>query len=207
MKDSIRLPNDLQEYVRKRTWKRVAKAMAWELSVIVFLLCFGSSWLSPMGIILQSCMYGLLLLLPILLTGVLSELTDRSWSGRVVDVKIKQYMAYTNEAKPRQYEQNVIVLLLEDGEGRRFKKKVATHALKGSKFIGDDKISASAVNVEHYINDYSVGDQVYRFRGLPYPLVVGPNYKERTTCVICGQETKADRSRCWNCGHTLIQIK
>ena len=204
---SIRLPEDLREYVRKNFWKRIAKTMVWETVVIVFLLCFGASWLSPLGIVFQSCVYGLLALLPILLTRILSEIMDRSWSGRVVDVKIKSYMAYTNEAKPRQYEQNVIILILENSEGKRFKKKVATHALKGPKFINDERIHAAAVNVEHYINDYSVGDEVYRFRGLSYPLVIGPNYKDRTTCVVCGQETKSDQVHCWNCGHSLIKMK
>ena len=201
---SIRLPHDLQEYVRKKTGRRITKCLLFEAAVILFLLVLGNRVFSALGLILQSLVYVILLLLPFLLTGVPFKLLwDRNWSGTVTDVKVKTKTAYTTDY---QYLQNIIILTLADSNGKTFKKTVAAHNVQTSK-PGGVLVSYSDAKVEHYMNDYQIGDEVYHFHGLPYPLVVGPNYKERTTCVVCGQETKSDQAHCWNCGHSLIQIK
>lgn len=201
---SIRLPNDLQEYVRKRAWKRIGICMASELAVIVFLIFLGNRIFSAMGVFLQACAYVLLLALPFLLSGVpFTFIKDRNWSGRVTGVRVKTKTAYTTDY---QYLQNIIVLTMVNANGKTFKKTVASHNVQTSK-PGGVLVSYSEAKVEHYMNDYSIGDEVYHFHGLPYPFVIDPNYKERTTCVVCGQETQAEQSHCWSCGHSLIKIK
>ena len=203
IKSVICLPNDLQEYVRKKTGRRVAKCVAFEAAVILFLLVLGNRVFSALGVILQSLVYVILLMLPFLLTGVpLAFIWDRNWSGTVTDVKVKTKTAYTTDY---QYLQNIIILTMVNADGKTFKKTVAVHNVQTSK--GSVLVSYSEAKVEHYMNDYQIGDEVYHFSGLPYPLVIGPNYKERTTCVVCGQETKSDQSRCWNCDHSLIKLK
>lgn len=200
---SIRLPNDLQEYVRKRAWKRISKCLTFEAGVILFLFFLGNRIFSALGILLQSLVYVILLFLPFLLTGVPFKMMDKDWSGTVTNVKIKTKTAYTADY---QYLQNIIILTLVDANGKSFKKTVASHNVQTSK-PGGAFVSYSDAKVEHYINDYAIGDEVYHFHGLPYPFVIGPNYKERTTCMVCGQETKSDQAHCWSCGHSLIKIK
>jgi len=200
---SIRLPEDLRKYVRKKKERRLWSCIAAECLMILFLLFLGDRVFSAMGIFLQVCAYVLLLSLPFLLTGVPWKLIRRNWSGTVTEVQVKTQTSYTAD---KQILQNIVTLTLVDENGKSFQREVATHDVQTSRH-GGIRLSTANVKVEHYMNEYSVGDEVYYFHGLPYPFVIGPNYKERTTCVVCGQETRSEEARCWSCGHSLIKIK
>jgi hypothetical protein len=197
-----RLPQDILETVRKRSKKRILRCVVMEIAILLFLMTLGERIFSAMGGVLQYTVYAFLLVLPCLLTGLPKALTDRDWSGTVTRVRVKTKTTYTTDA---QILQNIVILTLVDPKGKPFRKTVAAHNVQASK--GGIHLGTSNTKVEHYINDYQVGDRVYHFRGLPYPLVVGPNYKDRITCVICGHETQSDRNRCWNCDHSLLKLK
>lgn len=200
---SIRLPEDLRKYVRKKDGQRLLICLSAECLMILFLLFLGERIFSAMGVFLQVCAYVLLLALPFLLSGVPWKLIRRNWSGTVTDVRIETKTRYTSD---KQTLQNTVILTLVDENGKSFQREVATHDVQSSRH-GGIRLSTADVKVEHYMNEYSVGDEVYYFHGLPYPFVIGPNYRERITCVVCGQETRSEEARCWSCGHSLIKIK
>ena len=199
---SIQLPNDLQAYAQRKLWRQIGICAITEVFIFVFLLLLGDRIFSALGVFLQTCIYVLLFTFPILLTGLPWKLADRNWCGTVINVSIKTKTTYATEA---QYLQNLVILTLKSPKGEILIKEVAAHNVQASR-NGID-LKNVGIKAEHYLGEYAVGDEVYHFRGFPYPLVIGPNYKDQTTCIVCGNETASNKSHCWSCGHSLIKPK
>ena len=192
--NNIRLPNDIQAYVSKKRAKRIGACAVFEGLVLLILLFMGERLFSAMGVLLQSIIYVILLLLPPILTGVPFKLIDRPFCGTVKQVNIKTKTEYQLNhhvrTQTRIHAVNVVSLMIEAPDGTVFEKEATVHSAQ--------------LKPEHYLNEFQIGDFVYHFSGTPYLLTVGHD-RERASCVICGQESPVDRTHCWNCGHTLIK--
>ena len=186
------LPDELRGYVRKRVTARVSLCV---LLLFVFgslLWLFGDVVLNTTVTELKITFYILVMLVPFCVTGVPLKLIDRKYVGEVVRVDIDTVVTHdksTAKAKPKTV--NVLVLTIKRSDGKLMWEELPT--------LGR--------NPEHVESDYSVGDRVYKFYGLPKIFVVPRNDDGKVGCVVCGCENKVGENGCVCCGHALIDIK
>ena len=197
----ISLPVDIENHVRAKVTKRIASCFAL-LLLFSLILYFGGERLFGYSRESKIICYTIVILLPFFITGVPIKLIDRSWSGKVVSVKIKTAVAYHTESGSRgvPYTKNTIILLVDTDHGT---KRITVNEF-GSKLHNGASVPSEG-KIEHHTDDYSVGDSVFHFYGLDHPFVIRQN-SDTVDCVVCGTQNKGENKTCYDCGHTLIKV-
>ena len=200
----IQMPTDIKKYVKKKIVTRVVSLIL----LITLSTCINALlwdvFVTKSSTAIHIVFIIITLLLPFIISGVPIKLIDESWRGVAKDVEIRTGTGvYTNGAgQSFPYVKHIVILTVERNGG-----KIQKIAIKE---YGERSHKGFAVplegNIRQHLDDYSIGDEVYHFYGLPTCLVVSAD-KKRTNCVICGGENVFGEDKCHNCGHSLIKIQ
>ena len=203
---SIILPNDIEKYVHKKIAKRIiicALLLVLVAPVVAF-LCVRMEAANEVQLRLRIAFYMFaVVILPFAVSGVPIKLIDRTWRGKVISIKLDSSIAFHNEGKMRNasYTKNTVFLWVQTYSGKLKKINVKEFGAKlnsGAPVPNEGKI-------EHHTEDYSEGDTVYHFYGLPYYYVVKEK-SDYVDCVVCGTQNDSKRKDCLECGHTLLKL-
>ena len=197
----VLLPRDIKRYILIKAVVYFVKLVLFETAMV--LLNIGL-WhrLVKIPIVHILVLMGTLVL-PFLIISIPKEIFRSSIVGKVKAVHIKEETGtYKAGIRYFPYTKNVIFLDVETEKGRTVRVYAKEYGVRSQEgfavpFEG---------NVQHHLNDYAVGDTVYRFRGLRFPLVVTKNPTNTTDCLVCGSESPCKESFCYYCGHTLLKI-
>ena len=194
------LPPDLKRHIRKNVVLYLIKLILWEIAMVIVNASLWDQLVAMpslhMGVIVIS------VLLPPVLIGVPKEFLHSTVVGTVKAVHFKEETgSYRVGIRFFPYTRQVILFDVVTEEGTTIRMKAReygerSHAGFSVPFEGD---------IQHHLDDFSEGDTVYRFRGLPYPFVVTQRQKETEECIICGSESPCNESVCHHCGHTLLK--
>lgn len=203
----MNLPCDVTEYINKRYRKRLVICLVIEMLIITMLILFGELLFGSLHDIARYSLYGVIVAVPIFLTGVLAKVFDKSFEGEVIDVKVRSVYAASNEAKPRLYGKNIIELAVkkEDGKVDFIDVKEHPYTTDNLHWLTNRYTDLGTKRPEHFLGDYKVGYKVYHFRGIKGYLVVDPDRDDLAYCVVCGGRESSSETICKNCGHTLIK--
>ncbi len=196
------LPKDLKIYCRKQILKRAVPCAILTVVFATILLLGGSIIFNTDNKVLQTSCYTVVMLFPFAITGVPHKLIDRSWTGIVTEICVKEktgtYTAGGGKAFP--YVKNVICLKVRKDNGKEkyiFAREFGVRSHAGFSVPNEG-------DVTQHLDEYSVGDQVYHFYGLKHYYIVKKN-SEMVDCVVCGSQNPKERSNCLSCGHALIK--
>lgn len=200
--NNVDLPNDIVKCVYKKIARCVIMFMILESVAIITGVLSWQALDAKMGAFLHICILVLLIIVPFFASGFPLKLIDKSWTGIVEDICIKEktgtYTVGAGEVFP--YSKNVIYLKVRKDNGKE--KYVA------AKEFGMRHHKGFAVpnegDVTKHLDDYSEGDKVYHFYGLKHYYIVRKN-SEMIECVVCGASNKKEREDCLSCGHSLIK--
>ena len=199
-----RLPNDIVKYINRK----VARCVI--IFVILESIAIGISILSweylatNTNIVFHICILFFLYIIPFFASGLPFKLIDKSWSGVVTKVFIKEETGTYTSGGSRSfpYVKNVIYLQVQKDNGKEVRvvaREFGTRSHAGFPVPNEGDVTM-------HLDEYCVGDRVYHFYGLKHNYIV-KNKSEIIECVICGSHNQKERSDCLNCGYTLIKNK
>ena len=199
-----RLPNDIVKYINRK----VARCVI--IFVILESIAIGISILSweylatNTNIVFHICILFFLYIIPFFASGLPFKLIDKSWSGVVTEVFIKEETGTYTSGGSRSfpYVKNVIYLQVQKDNGKEV--RVAAREFGIRSHAGFPVPNEGGVTM--HLDEYCVGDRVYHFYGLKHNYIV-KNKSEIIECVICGSHNPKERSDCLNCGYSLIKNK
>ena len=129
-------------------------------------------------------------------------LSDRSWCGRVVDVKFEFLLGHTFKGlRSYVHHQTDVILKVKTSTGKIIKRRVKTFRVKHAKGVDYYPVE----RVDYHLEDYRKNDMVYHFYGLKHCIVVHERNNETCNCVVCGLRNPLNEEFCAECGHTLLQ--
>lgn len=194
--DERRVPRDIRRYVLWRVLSRVVPCALMILTAVLALMFFDDVFFGaadkPFRVQSQMLGYTVVVIVPLLITGVPFKLIDRSFEGKVEAVHV-----YTTVEDPRralhmsnaQYQRLNVRLTVRTQDGYRLKRSVAK-----SKMV-DKRI----------LNWYHEGDEVLHLYGTRYTVVLPDDFRAPVRCVICGKKSGYGDVRCPECGYSLIR--
>ncbi len=197
----IKIPDDVRNYIRKKTASRILKLFILEAAILTFVLLFGERVFERFDVVMRLLAYIVLMLIPFFVTGVPFKMIDKAWEGEIIDVEIKSQYTVTKEANGKLRGENVFWLTVRREDGSISVVKGKSYPYKASNID-----ISKAVKPEHFLNEYKVGSKVYHLSGLPNLVIVEPDLQSTIDCAVCGQENDYERKKCWSCGHTLIKF-
>lgn len=201
------LPDDLQRYLQKKITSRIVKCVLFELAVMLLLIFMGERLFSALGTVGQILTYIILMIIPLIVTGVPIKLIDKSWQGEVIDVEVKTTTAFTKDVKAKQYTENSVWLTIKKSDGEIVYEKFASFSSRGKPYNPTQAFwGIKDTKPEHFLGKYNKGAKVFHFYGFEHSLLVDENNKSITTCIVCGQENDKSNKKCWECGHSLIKF-
>ncbi len=194
----IRLPNDLEEYVRKSVYKRIFTCLLSLLLVAIIIFLFGESFLEGADDNIKKTVYFVLLLVPFMISGIPHKLFDSGWNGKIINKEIKTVTDSTFKGiTPRPVARNVISLTIQKDNGRLIFKEIKAERAPYMANDGD---------IKGIVDNYNVGDAVYKFFGLPYIVVSHAKKSDCLICAVCGSENPHNNKKCFNCDFSLIRF-
>ena len=195
------LPWDIQRLIFKKAILYIVKIVLWEIGMILVNVLTWRQLTGMSGI--HILFWIITLALPFLFVKAPKEFLHSSVEGEVKDIHIKEETGtYKAGIRYFPYVKHVIMLDVITEEGKTVRVKAREYGVRSNEgyavpFEGD---------VQRHLHDYAVGDRVYRFRGLSFPLIVTQNQKSNTGCLVCGSESPNEESVCYYCGHTLLKF-
>ena len=197
----VKIPDDVRDYIRKKTALRILKLILLEAVILTFILFIGERVFEYFDVVPRLIIYIMLLVIPFFVTGVPFKMIDKAWEGEIIDVEIKSQYTVTKEAKGNLRGENVVWLTVRREGGNISVVKGKSYPYK----VSNNDISKT-IKPEHFLNEYKVGSKVYHLSGLPTLIIVKPDTQSTIDCAVCGQENDFNRKKCWSCGHTLIKF-
>ena len=198
----LTLPADIENYVHKSIAKRIVKCVLLLILFGAILYFWGERMFSYNTEFKLTC-YIVVMILPLVISGVPIKLIDSTWRGEIIKVHIKEQVAFNTvgSVKGVPYTKHSIYLLVKTDKGRV--KKILANEY-GSKLNNGAEVPSQG-KIEHRTEDYSVGDKVYHFYGLKHCFVVRED-SEYIDCVVCGTRNKRENKECFDCGHELLKM-
>ncbi len=197
---NIILPPDIQRHIRKKLIVYLIKLLLWYVAVAVVNIVIWDRFINP---VIHVIVTAVSILLPFLFVGLPKDFLHSTVVGAVVSVHIHEETgSYRAGARYFPYTKHVIMLDIVTEEGRTLCVKAREYGMRSQQgfavpFEGD---------IQLHMNDYTAGDTVYRFRGLPFPFIVTQNRKDTEDCIVCLSENPCEQSKCHYCGHILLKI-
>ena len=198
--NGITLPHDIKQYIRRKAIGYFVKLFLWYVAVVAVNIAIGDYFTNP---VTHVFVIVAAILLPFLLLGLPKDFLRSTVVGTVTSVHITEETAsYRTGVQHWPYTKHVIMLdiVTEDGKTLRVKAReygTRSHPGFAVPFEGD---------IQLHMNDFSIGDTVYRFRGLPFPFIVTQNRKNTAECIVCLSENPCEQGKCYCCGHTLLKF-
>ena len=198
------LPKELRIRARIAVLKRIIAFVLLFLGFGTILFFWGEIIFKSDSVLFKAICYTIVMLLPFFITRMPFKLIDRTWSGEVVDIGVKQENCVTTIAeRPLAYIKNHLVLKVKHPNGKI--KKHTAMTLEAKRTKADDRNFALG-KIENQMDRYKIGDMVYHFYGYKYLHVVSKSPDAKKHCISCGCTNGMDRSNCWNCNLHLIEI-
>ena len=203
---NISLPKDIQRYVRKKIISNVLYFVFLE-ALAAALNCFTfNSLSSKLEAGLHALMMIALQIVPFVISRFPFNVIDKTWCGEVVAVNIEtKNDAFFAGGKTHSYTNHQIMLDV--------KKENAKIVTITAKEVGEPNPETRGLlgytvpnqgDIKAFINDYSEGDTVYHFYGIPH-YYIAKKQSDKNDCVICGTQNSSERDTCLNCGYSLIK--
>jgi hypothetical protein len=207
----IDLPYDIRHYVRKNIIKRIILCvLIVALDIVAYFIC-NQYFTDNLGFVNMIAIFVAAGFCGISATGIFKYVFDRSWCGEVINVKVETVYNATSFGSSRgcaRYEENVIWLYIKKPNG-----KIIIHDAIRLAIAMDTPYRRLQAHIDKYVNvgkieneikNYSVGDKVYHFYGVPHLFVHHIEDMSRVSCIVCGMKNPAANKVCGECGHTLI---
>ena len=195
MRQKLRLPEDMKDFVRKSILKRVIPCAMLLVLFATFLILWGErAFNTGNNISWRIFYYGLTLALPFIITGVPFRLIDRTYLGTVESIEIKSAVVLDNDRSVRVerhhwYSKNDVYLNVLTYEGKRIEKHV---------------YGEHAKNVSQ-LEKYKVGDTVFHLYGTKEVVTLPTAADTHVRCAVCGRVNDIAERHCKVCCHTLIK--
>ena len=148
--------------------------------------------------------YGLFFLLPFLITGVPLKLIDKSFSGTIRKVEIKDKINYGSGGSIKRtgsYIQSDLILVVERDDGKVIRY---TRLSFGSSLYAYSTSQYHTGNAEHHRNEFREGERIHKYYGFKYPYIAHPTLPDDKYCIVCGQKNEHKEAFCWTCGAELL---
>ena len=195
------LPYDVKEKIEKNTIRRIITFFLLEVLVVAFIV------LTP-GLLSNVPEYQYVLFcavavaIPVFICGVHKMLFDRTWSGKIIGVRIKNVPGrLRGSGGGVSYDWNdAICLTIRKSNGRLIEYNVEKFLKGYDPMVLNNKKS----KVSDSFEKYKAGDSVYHFFGTKGLVVYRPGETNNKFCVLCGTQQSVHNERCNDCGHTLI---
>ncbi len=186
------LPADLQKFVRASVLKRIVVFAVLEAVLAVLLLLWGDLLFRMENPGIRISCYALIFLVPFWVSGVPFKLTDRSFRGTVLKVKVETTVDNASPAKPtveNLYQKNTVHLLIRRDDGKTILKKVYE----------------GKADRQQHPETYKEGDTVVHLYGTKQMVKVPEAADTHVCCAVCGNINSMENETCRKCGHTLIK--
>ena len=198
--NGITLPHDIKQYIRRKAIVYLVKLFLWYVAVVAVNIAIWNYFTNPVTHVIVTVAS---ILLPFLFLGLPKDFLHSTVVGTVTSVHIAEETgSYRAGVRYWPYTKHVIMLDIVTKDGKNLRVKAREYGMRSHQgfavpFEGD---------IQLHMNDFAIGDTVYRFRGLPFPFIETQNRKNTEDCMICLSENPADVSACHFCGHTLLKI-
>ena len=186
------LPKDLQNYCRRRIWKRVLPCLILIYVFATILFLWGNVIFNTDNKAFQTSCYIVVMLIPFAVTGVPHKLVDSTYYGRIKKVDIVTSTDVDSSIRPIReslYFKNNIHLVIERSDG---------------KFIYKKAYSGKA-RLRNNINTFNEGDSVFHLYGTDTVVILPEANDTIVHCAVCGSANDVKNNKCRDCGHTLIK--
>ena len=201
---NYQLPYDVKEKIEKNTIFRIITFFLLEVLVVAFIV------LTP-GLLSNVPEYQYVLFcavavaIPVFICGIHKMVFDRTWSGRIIGVRIKNVPGrLRGSGRGVSYDWNdAICLTVRKSNGRI----IEYHAEKFLKGYDPMVLNRKTSKVSDSFENYKAGDSVYHFFGTKGLVVYRPGETNNKFCVLCGTQQSVHNERCNDCGYTLIDPK
>ena len=193
------LPDDIQKEVTISVLKKALPFAIVEILVIAFILLYGNKSFKMIDVTVKMLIYVALVVLPVFIFKIHKLITDRTWKGEVIDIKVE---AGYDSTQRTLFHVNYLILTIKREDGKIIERTVNTFCVRAA-LPTNVKSGHSSGKSEFAEDDYAVGDKVYHYYGLPRLLVVHSN--DSRECVICGANNPYENDRCFYCGHSIIK--
>ena len=151
---------------------------------------------------LRIMFYVIFLLIPFIITGVPFKLIDKSWSGTITKVEIKENLG--TKSNPRYvyvYPKQDLILTIRREDGKEIQKTVLSLVEKFEPGIDSSHIGKTF----YHSHKYNIGDRVYKYYGFKHLYLVPESYQNTKICICCGSPNKTEDKSCWYCHSELIK--
>lgn len=147
--------------------------------------------------------YAILMLIPFAVTGVPHRLIDRSFSGTVLAVNVKEGTgSYRMGSSIWPYTKHDLVLTVQRDIGKTIKYTALSVGIKNHPSSPVPNIA----KIEYQTDNFSVGDRVHKYYGFRHLFVEPKTEVDRKYCIVCGTKNDNDQSFCWSCHSELISF-
>ena len=198
--NGIILPHDIKRYIRKKAIVYLVKLLLWYVVVAAVNIAIWNYFKNP---IIHVIVTVASILLPFLFLGLPKDFLHSTVVGTVTSVHIAEETgSYRAGVRYWPYTKHVIMLDIVTKDGKNLRVKAREYGMRSHQgfavpFEGD---------IQLHMNDFAIGDTVYRFRGLPFPFIVTQNGKNTEECIVCLSENPCEQSKCHYCGRTLLKF-
>ena len=199
------LPLSLRIKRRNRILRKIVICAILFFAFLFIILVFGEVLFSvpEKYAVTKSLIYLLVLLLPFAITGVPVKLIDKSWSGTVLAVDVKESVGSYKRSLGKYgiYTKHDLVLKIQKDDGREIEY---TALSLGVKYKPSQEFSEVG-KIEYHTSEYRVGDRVHKYYGFKYLYISNRNDQDGKPCIVCGSNNNIEHSRCWSCGSEMIE--
>lgn len=197
---NIIFPKDIKRTITKKILKEIFLLLSVSALLCLLLTFLGDYFfkISEWGIANIVIIQTVIILLPFLVRKVPFKYFDRSWTGKIIEIKVdndRDYMPTRGGSTGHRqfYIKNnkllIAVIMTDDG---KIVEKVLS---KGT----------SMTNLP--INKFKNGDRVGHLYGTDYVQIIPLTDSKQVICVVCGSSNHENDNLCHNCNHSLKIFK
>lgn len=145
--------------------------------------------------------YAILMLVPFAITGVPHKLIDRSFSGTVLAVNVKEGTGtYRMGSSIWPYTKHDLVLTVQTDIGETINYTALSVGIKNHPSSPVPNIA----KIEYQADNFSAGDRVHKYYGFKHLYVAPQTEVDRAHCIVCGTKNDNKDTVCWSCHSELI---
>ena len=151
---------------------------------------------------LRILFYVIVLSIPFLVTGVPLKLIDKSWSGTITAVGVKENLGTTTNPRYLQvYPKEDLILTINKDDGGEIEHTVLSFTERRMSGTGRTPVG----KIYYHTHKYNVGDRVYKYYGFKYLYIVTQSHQKLKNCIRCGTQNNMHDVACWYCDAELLK--
>ena len=150
---------------------------------------------------LRIMFYVIFLLIPFIITGVPFKLIDKSWSGTITNIEIKENLGTTENTKfVYVYPKQDLVLTIKTDGGKEIEHTVLS-------LVNNPRSNLNITNkgkAYYHTDEFSIGDKVHKYYGYKYLFISYKKPQQTKFCINCGVKSTLAEHTCWHCGAEIL---